>query len=72
MVGNESSNVAECYMSIRSVFDGGKQYNRVQSGAFEGRCYAAGIRVQVGPTWQLDTLEHVIGEIPGKVSLQCI
>lgn len=72
VVGNETSNLAECYMSICSVFDGGNQYDCVQSGAFEGRCYAAGMRVQAGPTWQLDTLEHVTGETSGKVSLQYI
>ena len=36
LITNETSNLAECYMSIRSIFDGGKQYNRVQSGSFEG------------------------------------
>ena len=25
VVGNETSSLLECYMSIRSVFDGGKQ-----------------------------------------------
>jgi len=69
LITNETSNLAECYMSIRSIFDGGKQYNRVQSGSFEGRCYAAGMRVQAGPTWQLETVEHILGEAPGKVSL---
>ena len=41
VIDNETSNLAECYMYIRSAFDGGKQLNRIQSGAFEGRCYAA-------------------------------
>ncbi len=27
VIDNETSNLAECYMSIRSVFDGGKQCN---------------------------------------------
>ena len=67
VIDNKTSNLAECYMSIRSVFDGGKQFNRIQSGAFEGRCYAAGLRVQVGPTWQLQTLEHATGVSSGKV-----
>ena len=67
VIDNETSNLAECYMSIRSVFDGGKQFNRIQSGAFEGQGYAAGLRVQVSPTWQLQTLEHATGVSSGKV-----
>ena len=67
LITNETSNLAECCMSIRSIFDGGKQYNRVQSRSFEGRCYAAGMRVQAGPTWQLETVEHILSEAPGKV-----
>lgn len=36
LITNDTSNLAEYYMSICSIFDGGKQYNRVQSGSFEG------------------------------------
>ena len=54
-------------MSIHSVFDGGKQFNCIQSGAFEGRCYAARLRVQVGPTWQLQTLKHTTEVSSSKV-----
>jgi hypothetical protein len=42
---NEISNLAKCHMSIRTLFDGGKHYNHIQSGSFIGRCYAAGLRV---------------------------
>ena len=35
LISNQTSNLAECYMSIRCCFDGGKQYNRVQCGSFE-------------------------------------
>ena len=59
LITNETSNLAKCYMSIRRIFDGGKEYNKMQSGSFEGRCYAAGMRVQAGPTWQLETEEHI-------------
>ncbi len=69
LITNETSNLAECCMSIRNIFNGGKQYNRVQSRSFERRCYAAGMRVQAGPTWQLETVEHILSEAPGKVSL---
>ena len=36
LVENQTSNLAECYMGLRSYFDGGKVYNRVQSGSFQG------------------------------------
>ena len=51
LMDNQTNNLAECYMGMRLYFDGGKVYNRVQSGSFEGRCYAAGLRFQEGPQW---------------------
>lgn len=71
LIENGTSNLAECYMSIRSVFDGGKQYNHVQSGCFECRCYAPGTRVPAGPSWQLETLEYTIDSASGNVKLHC-
>ncbi len=32
LTDNQTSNLAECWMSFRSKFDGDKQVNRVQSG----------------------------------------
>ena len=49
-------------MSIRAKFDGGKQYNRSQSGAWEGRCAGAGLRQNLGPGWGTVTWERAIGE----------
>ena len=46
LISNETNNLTECYMSIQSCFDGGKQYNRIQKGSFEHRYYAAGLKVQ--------------------------
>ncbi len=37
LITNETSNLAKCYMSIRRIFDGGKEYNKMQSGSFEGQ-----------------------------------
>ena len=68
LIDNHTSNHAECYMSIRSAFDGGKQYNRVQSGSFEGRCYTAGMRVQAGSSWQLEMLEYATSSAPPESS----
>ena len=64
LVDNQTSNLAECYMGLRTYFDGGKVYNRVQSGSFEGRCYAAGLRFQEGPHWITHTYQEVTGQQP--------
>ena len=40
LMDNQTSNLAEFYMGLRSYFDGGKVYNCVQSGSFSGRCLA--------------------------------
>lgn len=45
------------------------QYNRIQSGAFENRCYAAGLRVQHGPEWQLQMWENAAKTKPGVVCM---
>ena len=50
-VGNCTTNLAECWMHIRTKFDGGKQINRSQRGSWEGRCAGAGLRLNEGPKW---------------------
>ena len=60
-VGNFTTNLAECWMSIRAKFDGGKQYNRSQSGAWEGRCAGAGLRQNFGPGWGTVAWEKATG-----------
>lgn len=49
-------------MNICAKFDGGKQYNRSQSGAQEGRCAGAGLRQNLGPEWGTVSWERVTGE----------
>lgn len=51
LISNQTSNLAENYMSIRCVMDGGKQVNRIQRGSFEHRCSAAGLATQHGASW---------------------
>ena len=51
LITNQTSNLAESYMSIRCIMDGGKQFNRIQSGSYEHRCAAAGLATQHGPDW---------------------
>ena len=68
LITNQTSNLAEYYMSIRCYFDGGKQFNRIQCGSFEDRCYAAVLRVQNGPKWTAEFWEKTAGEKPGQVN----
>ncbi len=42
LIGNETTNLAECWMHIRCKFDGGKVINRSQSGSWEHRCMGLG------------------------------
>ena len=62
VISNLTSNLAECYMAIRTNCDGGKQYNRIQSGSFEHRCYTAGLQVQHGPQWRVKFWEKTTGQ----------
>ena len=67
LISNSTSNLAECFMSIRCKFDGGKVYNRVQRGSFQHRCYGAGLRFQLGPDWATKVWSQITGEEPGEV-----
>ena len=51
LIGDSTTNITENYMSVRSKMDGGKFYNRIQSGSFQTRCMAAGLRLQIGTDW---------------------
>ena len=48
LVSNKTTNISENFMSIRCKMDGGKYFNRVQSGSFQHRSMAAALRVQYG------------------------
>ena len=60
LISNKTTNICENFMSIRCKMDGGKYFNRVQSGSFHHRCMAAALRVQCGPIWKV--LFHSVGE----------
>lgn len=51
LIDNSTTNLAECWMSIRSKFDGGKQINRCMRGSWNARCSGASLRFQNGPMW---------------------
>jgi len=48
--------------------DGGKRVNRIQSGSFEARCYAAGL--VSGPSWSFSTWESCTGSSARDVHKQ--
>ena len=54
LISNSTTNLSECYMSIRAKMDGGKQVNRIQSGSFQHRCMTAGLSMILGPGWHLE------------------
>ena len=54
-------------MHMRCKFDGGKQINCSQSGAWEGRCAGAGLRQNYGPNWGPHVWEQVTGDEPNTV-----
>ena len=56
----------ECYMSVHCNFDGDKQYNRVQGGAFQHRCNATGLQIQHGREWPLSFWQETTGLAPGS------
>ena len=51
-------------MGIRTYFDGGKVFNRVQSGSFESSCYSAGLKFQEGQQWLTHAYQQSTGQPP--------
>ena len=48
MIDDQTTKISECYMSVRSKVDDGRQINRIQSGVFQHRCMAAGLHLTLG------------------------
>ncbi len=51
LIGNETTNLAESWMAIRTKFDGGKRVDRCKKYAWRTRCWGAGLRSILGHTW---------------------
>ena len=67
LLGNYTTNLAECWMHIRSKFDGGKVINRSQSGSWEHRCMGAGLQQNLGKTWGAKVWENMTASVPNQV-----
>ena len=52
LFGNVTTNLAECWMHIRSKFDGGKVVNHSQSGSWEYRCMGGGLQQNMWKEWK--------------------
>ncbi len=57
LINNETSNLAENWMSIRCKLDGGKKVFRSHRFSWYYRCFGAGIRRNQGPCWGAITWE---------------
>lgn len=51
LIGNDTTNLAESWMHVRSKYEGGKVINRSQSGSWEHRCMGAGLQLNQGKEW---------------------
>ena len=67
LLGNCTTNLAECWMHIRSKFDGGKVINRSQSGSWQHRCMGAGLRQNMGRQWGPEIWRKMTTTSPNKV-----
>ena len=66
LIRNATTNLAECWMHIRTNIDGGKVINPSQSGSWENRCMGAGLRQNLGPEWGPEVWTKVT-HAPNKV-----
>ena len=67
LLGNSTTNLAECWMHIRAKFDGGKVINRSQSGSWQHRCMGAGLRQNMGREWGPQVWKIMTQSSPNKV-----
>ena len=61
LINNNTTNLCESWMSVRSKFDGGKQINRTNRFSWRTRCYGASLRRNVGINWSPEVWKAVTG-----------
>ena len=64
---NETTNLAENWMNVRTKFDGRKVINRSQSGSWQHRCMGAGLRHNMGDKWGLQAWKDMTSSSLNKV-----
>ncbi|KAH3830252.1 hypothetical protein DPMN_103493 [Dreissena polymorpha] len=65
LINNTITNLAECWMHMRTKFDGGKVYNLCNRGSWHTRCYGGCLRKNVGPQWSPTVWKQVTDSSPG-------
>ncbi len=68
LIDNQTSNLAENWMAIRSKFDGGKKVNHCGRLSWHWRCFGAGLRRNLGTIWSASVWETCTGT-PASVHL---
>ena len=68
LINNETTNMAESWMHVRSKFDGGKVINRSQSGSWEHRCMGAGLQHNLGKEWGPNMWSKMTTSTPNNIS----
>ena len=68
LIQNLTSNLAECYMGLRTICDGGNNTtaSRLDLSSTDAS-YTAGLRAQNGPEWGVKVLETVTGDPVNEV-----
>ena len=66
LLGIKTTYLAECWMHVRTKFDGGKVINRSQSGSFGYRSMGAGLRQNLGANWGPQVWKNVTTTSPNK------
>ena len=66
LIGNYTTNLAECWMNIRTKFDGGKMYNHCQRGSWHTRCFAGALRFNEGANWSPQVWEKSTNTVAGE------
>ncbi|XP_063931863.1 uncharacterized protein LOC135143855 [Zophobas morio] len=64
LVTNDTSNLAENFMSLVAKFVGGKQIDCGKRGAYTIRARSAGLDFQYGPMWHYNSMKKVIEKSP--------
>ncbi len=66
LIGNFTSNLAECWMSIGTKFDGGKQVNRCSHDSWLSRCYGTSLTSLLDPDFSSVLWNIVTGLSPSE------
>lgn len=67
LISNETTNLAESWMHVRSKYDGGKVIHRSQSGSWENRCMGAGLQQNLGKEWGPTTWSKMTNSPPNDI-----